>query len=70
VAGFAWTPDGERILFLANDALHAIAAAGGDAVELTGPGNGRSELSASPDGRRIAVHHVDRRHLRKVPFPW
>lgn len=24
----------------------------------------------SPDGRYIAVHHVDRRHMRKVPFPW
>lgn len=24
----------------------------------------------SPDGRYIAVHHVDRRHMREVPFPW
>jgi dipeptidyl-peptidase-4 len=24
----------------------------------------------APDGRRIAFHHVDRRHLRKVPFPY
>ncbi len=23
----------------------------------------------SPDGRTIAVHHVDRRHIRRVPFP-
>ena len=23
----------------------------------------------SPDGRRIALHYVDRRHIRRVPFP-
>ena len=23
----------------------------------------------SPDGRTIALHHVDRRHIRRVPFP-
>jgi dipeptidyl-peptidase 4 len=23
----------------------------------------------SPDGKTIAVHHVDRRHIRRVPFP-
>lgn len=28
-----------------------------------------SPFAWAPDGRSIAVHHVDRRHIRRVPFP-
>jgi dipeptidyl-peptidase-4 len=32
-------------------------------------GAGWPSFSWSPDGRRIAFHQVDRRHIRRVPFP-
>lgn len=38
-------------------------------VEIGPPVWGGPTYRWSPDGRTIAVHHVDRRHMRTVPFP-
>ena len=69
VESFAWSPDGRRIAFCADrgeradlaaaPAVHAVAARGGEPVELARLAGSCSAVSWSPDGAHVAFLGID-----------
>jgi dipeptidyl-peptidase 4 len=69
IAEFRWSPRGDRLYFVQQGSVHAIAREGGD-VETVEDGAGASQLGFSPDGRFLSflrdgdlwLRHLDAGH--------
>jgi dipeptidyl aminopeptidase/acylaminoacyl peptidase len=69
VESFAWSPDGKRVAFCADrgervdlvsaPAVHAVAARGGEPVELARLAGSCSAVAWSPDGAHVAFLGID-----------
>jgi dipeptidyl-peptidase 4 len=54
VAGFAWSPQGDSLVYLDKGEVLRVNAAGGAAIKLVEGARDRAELSVSPDGKTLA----------------